>query len=82
MLFRKLLDDFRHTEANLFESQCERLAALLAREAAICYHQPLAVEEINHLVERLFTCATPNYSPTGKPVMYILKMEEIERFFQ
>ena len=81
VLFRKLLDDFRHTETDLFESRCERLAALLAQESAIRYSQPLAIEEINHIVEKLFTCATPNYSPTGKPVMHILKMEEIEGWF-
>ena len=80
-LFRKLLDDFRHTETDLFESRCERLAALLAQESAIRYNQHLTSEEIGHLVEKLFTCATPNYSPTGKPVMHILKMEEIEGYF-
>ena len=80
-LFCKLLDEFRHTETDLSESRCERLAALLAQESAIRYNQPLTAEEIGHLVEKLFTCATPNYSPTGKPVMHILSMEEIEGYF-
>jgi len=80
-LFRKLLDDFRHTETDLSESRCERLAALLAQASAIRYNQPLTAEEIDHLVEKLFTCVTPNYSPTGKPVMHILKMEEIDGYF-
>jgi len=80
-LFRKLLDDFRHTESDLFESRHEQLAALLAQESAIRYNQTLTAEEINHIVEKLFTCATPNYSPTGKPVMHILSMDEIERWF-
>ena len=81
MVFRKLLDDFRYSETNLFESRRERLAALLAQESAIRYNQSLTTEEIDHLVEKLFACATPNYSPTGKPVMHILKMEEIEGYF-
>jgi DNA mismatch repair protein MutL len=81
VLFRNLLDEFRHTETDLFESRRERLAALLAQESAIHDHQPLSDEEINHIVEKLLTCATPNYSPTGKPVMHILTMEEIESFF-
>jgi len=81
VLFHKLLDDFRHTETDLFENRRERLAALLAQESAIPYNQTLTVEEINHIVEKLFTCATPNYSPTGKPVMHILSMEEIEHRF-
>jgi DNA mismatch repair protein MutL len=81
-LFRKLLDDFKHTETDLYESRSEKMAALLARESAIGYNQPLVTEEIDHLVEKLFTSSTPNYSPTGKPVMHILKMEEIEGFFK
>jgi DNA mismatch repair protein MutL len=80
-VFRKLLDDYRHSETDLFESRRERLAALLAQESSIRYNQPLTDEEMSHLVEKLFTCTMPNYSPTGKPVMHILKMEEIERYF-
>ena len=81
MLFHKLLDDYRHTETDLSESRRDRLAALLAQESSIRYNQPLTAEEISHLVEQLFTCATPNYSPTGKPVMHILNMAEIEGYF-
>ena len=81
MMFHRLLDDFRHTEADLFESRCERLAATLAKESAIGYNQTLTTEEMERLVEKLFSCNTPNYSPTGKPVMFILKMEEIDGFF-
>jgi len=80
-LLCKLLDEFRHTETNLFESRSEQLAALLSRESAIRYNQLLSDAEISHLVEKLFTCATPNYSPSGKPVMHIIKMEEIEKLF-
>ena len=80
-LFLKLLDEYRHNDTDLFENRSEQLAALLAKESAICYNQPLSTEEISQLVEKLFTCATPNYSPSGKPVMHIQKMEEIEDFF-
>jgi len=80
-LFCNLLDEYRLTETDLFENQCEQLAALLAKESAIRYNQSLSDEELSQLVEKLFTCATPNYSPTGKTVMHILKMEEIERWF-
>jgi len=80
-LFCILLDDFRHAEANMFDNRREQLAAMLAQESAINHNQPLTAEEINHIVEKLFTCATPNYSPSGKPVMHIMKMEEIEEWF-
>ena len=81
MMFCKLLDDFRHSETDLFENHREKLAAMLAQESAIGYNQSLTAEEMVHLVEKLFTCDLPNYSPTGKQVMHILKFEEIESFF-
>jgi len=80
-LFRKLLDDFRHSETDLFETRRERLAAMMAHESAIGYNQPLTAEEMKHLAEKLFTCNTPNYSPRGKLVMHILKIEDIDNLF-
>ncbi|MDR2036640.1 MAG: DNA mismatch repair endonuclease MutL [Bacteroidales bacterium] len=81
MMLKKLLDEYRHSEKDMFETRRERLAAMLAQESAIPYNEALTSEEMSHLVEKLFVCATPNYSPTGKTVMHILYMEEIEKFF-
>ena len=80
-IFRKLLDEYDRSDTDMFHDQHEQLAALLARESAIPYNKILTAEEITRLVENLFTCSMPNYSPTGKPVMHILSMEEIESFF-
>ncbi|MDR2848172.1 MAG: DNA mismatch repair endonuclease MutL [Bacteroidales bacterium] len=79
MMFRKLLDDY--TEDDMFESRCEKLAALLAQESAIAYNERLTNEEMTHLAEQLFVCPTPNYSPTGKPIIHTINMEDIERMF-
>lgn len=76
----KLLDEYRN-ETDVFANRHEHLTALLAQESAIPYGKALTNEEISHLVEKLFTCSAPNYSPTGKPVMHILNMENIEQFF-
>ena len=81
MMFTRLLDDFICSEADLFDSRRERLAAMMAQQSAIPYCQPLTTEEMVHLVEKLFVCNAPNYSPTGKLVMHIVKMEEIESLF-
>ncbi len=81
VVFRHLLDEYRHSEKDMFENQREQLAALLAQESATPYNKTLTDEEINYLIEKLFTCETPNYSPTGKPVMFLLDMEEIEKHF-
>jgi hypothetical protein len=33
------------------------------------------------LIDRLFACSEPQFTPGGKPVLTILPMEEIERRF-
>ena len=80
-IIQKLLDEYRYNEADLFDNQRERLAAMMAQESSIPYNKILTNEEMVHLVGKLLACSTPNYSPTGKLVMHILNMEEIGNFF-
>jgi DNA mismatch repair protein MutL len=51
----------------------------LARDAAIPYGQVLNNAEIEDLVNGLFACSNPNYTPDGKKVISILAQQEIER---
>ena len=55
------------------------LAMGLARDAAIPYGQVLNNAEIEDLVNGLFACSNPNYTPDGKKVISILAQQEIER---
>ena len=57
------------------------LALTLAKAAAIVYGQVLSAEEMSSLVDRLFSCATPNYTPEGHPVLQIIPETEIEQMF-
>lgn len=54
------------------------LALSLARHAAIPQGQVLSNEEMEALVNGLFTCENVNYTPDGKSVLCILKQQEIE----
>ncbi len=58
------------------------LALTLARAAAIVYGQVLTNEEMISLVDSLFACAAPNYTPDGKIVLTTIKEEEIEKLFK
>ena len=57
------------------------LALTLARAAAIVYGQVLGNEEMGALVDSLFACTSPNYTPDGRIVLATLKEEEIEKLF-
>ena len=54
------------------------LALTLARHAAIPQGQVLSNEEMENLVNDLFSCGNVNYTPDGKNVLCILKQQEIE----
>ena len=54
------------------------LALTLARNAAIPQGQVLTNQEMEGIVDNLFSCQNVNYSPDGKPILCILKQEEIE----
>ena len=57
------------------------LALTLARAAAIVYGQVLSNDEMSNLVDNLFACSTPNYTPDGHTVLSTIKEEEIEKLF-
>ena len=55
-----------------------RLAQSLARTAAIPYGQVLSNEEMESLINDLFTCSNVNYTPDGKAILCILPQTDIE----
>jgi len=58
------------------------LAITLARAAAIVYGQVLSLEEMCSLVDNLFACSTPNYTPDGRIVLTTIKDDEIDKLFK
>jgi DNA mismatch repair protein MutL len=58
------------------------LALILARAAAIVYGQVLNNEEMVNLVDNLFACSTPNYTPDGFVILNTIKGEEIDKLFK
>lgn len=58
------------------------IAISLARNAAIPQGQVLNNDEMDTVVNGLFACSNPNYSPDGKCVLCILKQQEIDRLLK
>ena len=56
----------------------QSMALSMARGAAIPYGQVLSNDEMENLVNRLFSCSNVNMTPDGKPILCILQQEEIE----
>lgn len=58
------------------------LALTLAKAAAIVYGQVLTPDEITGLVDNLFACETPNYTPDGSVVISTIKDDDINKLFK
>ena len=81
----QLLDDMLEFFKNEFSESRNRhdaLAKSLARKSAIKYGKVLSAEEMGDLVDKLFACKMPYYSPNGKPVIIKLSLEDLEKKFQ
>ena len=79
-LFRSLLSECKSI-GNLSTDRIETLAKTVAKAGAVAYGKILHPEEIRSLVDHLFACAAPGISPTGKTVVTMLRMEEIDNKF-
>ena len=59
----------------------ENIALSLAKALAIPYGKILSREEINQLINQLFSCENHNYTPDGKIIINLLTSEELEKRF-
>lgn len=57
----------------------DTLALNLARAAAIPYGQVLGNDEMENVINSLFSCSNANYSPDGKTILCILKQNDIDQ---
>lgn len=80
-LVEKLIEEFKTSQVDAREKVREQVAISLAKASAVDYGVDLKPEEMDHLVDQLFSCSAPNFSPDGKSVLTIIPMEEIEKLF-
>ncbi len=80
-LFEGLLEQFKINQSELAIPLQENLARSLAKKASIKAGQKLGREEMQSLIDQVFGCKTPNYSPEGIPTYFIFELSKIEGYF-
>lgn len=78
-LVEKLLEEYKNSPVDPHEKVREQVAMSLAKASAVSYGTELPAEVMDHMVDQLFACASPNFSPDGKPTLAIIPLEEIEK---
>ena len=74
-LIRQMVSDAQ----NPIDSLNSQMALSLARSAAIPYGQILNNEEMENVINELFSCSNVNYTPDGKAILCILPQGDIEQ---
>ena len=78
-LIKSMLENIIDTGLDVKSEIQEKLALSFARSVAINYGKPLSVEEITDIVNKLFACPTPNYTPDGKKIISVIDDEDMDR---
>jgi DNA mismatch repair protein MutL len=58
------------------------LAYAMARSTAISSGTTLDLREMQHIIDQLFACQQPYYSPVGKPTIATFTLDELEKNFE
>lgn len=81
MIVEKLLEEYKNSPVDARSKAKEQIAISLAKASALEYGVELKQEEVDHLIDNLFACGTPNFTPDGKKVLTIISTEDIEKSF-
>ena len=79
---QELINNPDLTQQNIQQNILETLAINIATVKAKNFNYKLSEAEMESLVNKLFSSPSPNYSPLGKKNFFILKTNEIEKFFE
>jgi DNA mismatch repair protein MutL len=81
-MLETLLEQYKATQSNPSAAATEKVAAAMAGASAIQYGKSLTQKEMEDFFDTLFGCQSPNYSPSGKLIISIINLEEIDKRFK
>lgn len=82
LLLDDIFEQYNSKAGNFKLKSNEILANTIAKYGAIKKGKYLSQEEMNHLVDSLFACQQPYFSPSGKPTIVTFTLDELEKKFE
>lgn len=80
-IFEELLEQFKFNKKELGLSHQENLCRSLAKRTASIKCKNLGEQEAEQLIDQLFACKQPNYTPDGKPTYRLISLDKIKSWF-
>ncbi len=80
-VFEGLIEQYKQNVKTLNLPKKESLARALAKRTATNRCNKLKEEEMDQLMDKLFACEQPNYTPDGNPTYVLVSLEQISELF-
>ncbi|MFC2086713.1 DNA mismatch repair endonuclease MutL [Bacteroidota bacterium] len=80
-IIENLIEEYKQSKQKPDLSVKEKISISLSKASAISYGKRLSFEEMREIVDKLFACESPVYSPDGKVIISIMPLEELEKRF-
>ncbi len=77
-----MLTEYKELQGEVRDSSREVLIRAAARATAINSGSQLSELEMQGMVDQLFACRTPHYSPSGRCIVRIVTLEELDNLFK
>lgn len=77
-----MIEQYKSLKGELNLGMQEKIAQSTARSSAINYGQQLSEQEMHELTDTLFACENPNYTPSGKLIVKIIDVDELDNQFK
>ena len=81
-MLEKIIEDYKNTQGAETYSKHEKLALAFAKNTSIKIGRPLAYDEMTRLIDELFGCTTPYFSPEGRPTIITISSDELDKKFR
>ena len=76
-----IIEQVKQGKKDVSNEKLQRMIRFLARNAAIFKNQTKSPQEMEGLIDQLFACSNPNYSPDGQLTFFILSLDQIQEYF-
>jgi len=77
-----MIEQFKTMKSLPEKGNLERISRAAAKTSAISYGKPLADMEMQEIIDQLFACEQPHYTPSGKLIVKIIELEELDSHFK
>jgi DNA mismatch repair protein MutL len=82
-LLLDILDEIKvHGKSGKMDVLRDEVLSVMACHPAIKVHRKLSIQEMEGLINDLFSCRMPHSCPHGRPTVVRFSMDEIKRMFK